>query len=80
MGVLSLCQEGPLEEGMTTHPSVRGTWRALVHGAEWANAKDYNRRCAGFVEAACRKLLGFLSPHTKVHVSPGQGKTTCLLS
>ena len=69
MGVWSLCQEDPLEEGMTTHLSIRVTWRALVHGAVWTTAKDYNRRCAGFVITTCRfSGLSYL------------GKTSSLLS
>lgn len=39
-----------------------------------------NPDCGERVVGACRKVLGFLSPHTKVHVSPEQAKTTCLLS
>ena len=39
-----------------------------------------NPDCGERVVGACRKVLSFLSPHTKVHVSPVQAKTTCLLS
>ena len=50
MGVRSLGQEEPLEEGMATHSSIlawrnpmdRGAWQATVHGVakSWTQLSD----------------------------------------